>query len=131
MLARQINNSSQKDEATEKRGRGRAPKPPEVKQAEIERRKAKFEDKVRELGTRLSRHEITRAIIADEYADDRGDIPEESTVGKWVREFYGKGVSVPAAVNQILDRGRINTAFNRENKSAELNSRSEKINRSI
>jgi hypothetical protein len=125
------NGGGQKNGLQKKRGRGRIPTPPEVKRAELERRRADFEHKIRALGERLNQHEITRAIIANEYADDRGEIPEDSTVGKWVREFYGEGVSVPAAVNQILNGSRINTGFVRENNSADLNSRSEKINRSI
>jgi hypothetical protein len=101
----------------EKRGRGRTPKPPEVKQAELERRKAEFEYKIRELGKSLPRHAITRAAIADEYAGDDGEIPEESTIGKWVREFYGRGVSVPAAVDHILTGSHINSESDREIKS--------------
>jgi hypothetical protein len=117
LLEQAQNSNGQNNEVAEKRGRGRAPKPPEVKQAEIERRKAEFEAKVRELGKRLPQHEITRAIIADEYANDDGEIPEDSTVGKWVREFYGSGVSVPAAVGRILNGTCINTDFVRENNS--------------
>jgi hypothetical protein len=100
-----------------RRGRGRTPKPLAVKQAELERRKIEFEDKVRQLGRRLFQRQITRAVVADEYANARGEIPEESTIGKWVRDFYGKGISVPDAVSRILAGSRINTEFLRENKS--------------
>lgn len=101
----------------EKRGRGRIPKPPEVKKTEIDRRKAEFENKVRLLGEKYEPHEIIRSVIADEYADENGEIPDDSTVSKWVLEFYGRGVSVPAAVRQILAGSRVNTDFDRENKS--------------
>lgn len=117
VAAKSQSGDGQKNEGAEKRGRGRTPKSPEVKQAELTRRKAEFEDKIRELGRRLEPYEITRAIIADEYASDDGEIPDDSTVSKWVLEFYGKGVSVPAAVNRILAGSRINIDFERENKS--------------
>lgn len=121
--------NGQKNGGAEKRKRGRTPKPPEVKKAELQQRRVEFENKVRELGTSLPQHEITRSVIAGEYASDDGEIPDDSTITKWVQEFYGKEFSVPAAVNQILARSRINTDSSRENKSAELNSRSVKINR--